>query len=500
GAAPPVPLADLAAGEVPADLLARALERWRPAMTGGAVAGLQWTVAGFGETSRAFLAESLGAVAPAGLSLAASGGGTADVPAELVAGGPVAAVLVDGDLRLAAAGTVTEIADGRVLAFGHPFLGMGPIEVPMATAEVVTVLSSEYSSFKISNLGPIVGAFEQDRQAAIAGRLGAEAPMIPLEVTVGGAEPRTYRMRVAGVPQMAPTLLGISTLAGLDSASHAGGLQGLDLTARFHLDGHGELEVAQSFDGETAAMSSASYLMAMAAYLMQNELAAVGIEKVEVELAPAGPPRTARLVGAHAERSVVRPGDSVAVHLDFAAWRGDTFRHVVELTVPEDAPRGAYHLFVGDGPSVDAARLMIERSEPVDIGQALDLLRSLHSRRELHVLGVAAGAGLSVAGEVLPNLPGSVRSLWSAAASDSAAPLSLAIVQQQGEPMRVPIEGLVRIDLEVERRQPLTSATNGGGEEAGAEGDGGEIAGAAPAAPAGAAATAAPAVGAGPAS
>lgn len=477
-APPPVSLADLAAGKVPADLLARSLERWRPVMAGGAVPGIQWSLAGFGDTSHAFLAESLGAVAPAGEWLGGgSGGGEASagsagaVPA-LVRGGAVAAVLVDGDLRLAATGTVTDFQGDRVLAFGHPFLGLGPIDVPMAAAEVVTVISSQYSSFKVANLGPIVGAFDQDRQAAIAGTLGAEAAMIPLVLTVDGPERREYTMRIARVPQMTPTLIGISALAGLDSATHAMGLQGLDLTARFRLAGHGELVLEQSFDGETAAMSTVSYLMAVAAYLMQNDLAAIGIEAVEVELAQAGRPRTARLVGAHAERSVVRPGDRVVVHLDFGAWRGETFRRRVELTVPEDAPRGAYHLFVGDGPSIDAARLMIERAEPVNIRQALDLLRSLHSRRELRVLGVAAGQGLSVAGEVMPNLPGSVRSLWSAAPTASATPLRLAILQQQGEAMDVPVEGLVRIDLTVERREPLRSAATGGG-EAGEAGDGG---------------------------
>ncbi|HUO86395.1 MAG TPA: hypothetical protein VM617_03325, partial [Thermoanaerobaculia bacterium] len=259
--AAPATLAELVSGEVPADLLARSLERWRPALAGGALPGIQWSLAGFGERSHALLAASLGAVAPAGTSLGATGGDAAAVLPDLARGSAVSAVLVDGDLRLAATGTVTDLTGDRVLAFGHPFLGLGPIEVPMASAEVVTVISSEYSSFKIANLGPIVGAFDQDRQAAIAGRLGAEAAMIPLRLTVDGAERRDYRMRVARVPQMTPALIAISALAGLDSASHAGGLQGLDLTARFRLAGHGDLLVEQSFDGETAAMSTASYLM-----------------------------------------------------------------------------------------------------------------------------------------------------------------------------------------------------------------------------------------------
>ncbi|HSK74874.1 MAG TPA: hypothetical protein VLQ45_00320, partial [Thermoanaerobaculia bacterium] len=54
-----------------------------------------------------------------------------------------------------------------------------------------------------------------------------------------------------------------------------------------------------------------------------------------------------------------------------------------------------------------------------------------------------------------PRLPGSVRSLWGAAASGSAVPLRSAIAQKQREQMPIPIEGLVRIDLEVRRRAPV---------------------------------------------
>ena len=466
---PPVPLERLVTADLPHDLLERELARLRPAAAAGAVSGIQWSTVGFGAESEAILRRGLGPVAPAGEAASFE---PADPP--LVRGGAVAAVLVDGDLRLAATGTVTDILGDQVLAFGHPFLGLGPVALPMAAAEVVTVLSNAYSSFKISNLGPIVGAFREDRQAGILGRLGETAPTIPLTLRVGGAGDaprREFRMRLAKVPQMTPVLLAVSTLAGLDAATRAGGSQGLDLAARFRLAGHPDLEVRQSFDGDGAGLSSAVYLLSFAGYLLQNDLAEVDIEGIEIDLAQSPRPRVASLVGVNAERTVVRPGDPVRLNLDFTAWRGETFRRTVEVRVPEDAPSGAYHLFVGDGPSVDAARLAVQRAAPVNIRQALEMMRSFHSRSDLLVMGVARGSGLTVAGEVMPNLPGSVRSIWSAASSGSAVPLRLAVVQQDVEPMGVPVQGLVRIDLRVERREPLTreAAENGAGEDAGGE-------------------------------
>ena len=205
---PPVALADLLAGRLPEDLLVRELSTLKPRLAMGGVASLQWATSGFGELSQGLLRQALGSVAPAGQTAP----GAAPTAAELRPGGAVGAVLVDGDLRLAAFGTVTDTFDGHVLAFGHPFLGLGPIRVPMATAEVVTVLSSANSSFKISNLGTTVGAFEQDRLAGIQGRLGAEAPMVPLTLRILGDQPREFRVRVAEVPQITPLLVASSAL------------------------------------------------------------------------------------------------------------------------------------------------------------------------------------------------------------------------------------------------------------------------------------------------
>jgi hypothetical protein len=55
----------------------------------------------------------------------------------------------------------------------------------------------------------------------------------------------------------------------------------------------------------------------------------------------------------------------------------------------------------------------------------------------------------------MPRLPGSVRSLWSAASSGSAAPLRTTIAQQVRQEMDVPVDGLVKVDLEVRRREPV---------------------------------------------
>ena len=93
------------------------------------------------------------------------------VPAALVPGAAVTAYLVRGDLQLGATGTVTEVyPDGRFVAFGHPFLGAGELELSVATAEVVTIVASSYQSFKLSNGGEPRYRLTNDRETGVGGR------------------------------------------------------------------------------------------------------------------------------------------------------------------------------------------------------------------------------------------------------------------------------------------------------------------------------------------
>ena len=272
---------------------------------------------------------------------------------------------------------------------------------------------------------------------------------------------RDFHVRLAELPEFIPLLVGSTVLGTLESASYSTGPQSLDMTAHLRLQRYGDLEVRQSFDGENAGTEAAAFLLTIVDYLTQNALEKVGIESVDVELAQSPTPSLASLVGANADRTVVRPGQRVALNLDFVAYRGDRFRHATTVDLPRDLPAGRYSLLVGDGASVDAARLALEPADPVSFPQALELMRSFHSRRDLMVLGVYGGAGLSVAGEVMPRLPGSVRSLWGAAASGSSVALRSAIAQQKVETLDVPVQGLVRIDLEVRRKEPLTGGDDG---------------------------------------
>lgn len=466
----------LLTGEVGEARLRSALEALRPERIGEASVAIEWSSAGFGGNARSFLEEALGGPVVASGTVSNLGARGAQAPAvgssdarggTLEPGSAVAAVLVDGDLRLAATGTVTERVGDSILAFGHPFLGLGALSIPMASADVLTVVSSQWTSFKVANLGPVVGAIDFDFLTGIRGVLGGVAPVVPLTVQLDEGAP--LRMSLARLPRLLPTLAAISILGALDAQVASVGAESVDLELDLALGARSPLSIRQSFDGPGASLAAAIHVFAVTGYLAQTRLAEVDLTGIAVRLTTHSVPKTMTLIGAHPSRSVVRPGETVRINVDLAAYRGGRERRELEVEVPSDLAAGRYILLVGDGYNVDAVRLSIERAEPETLTQALSFLESLHSRRELRALGLVEVPGLSVAGEVFPDLPGSVRSLWAASGGGGAQPLRMAIVEDVGVLLDRPVEGLLRVDLEVERGLPVVGRSSGGSEPDGGD-------------------------------
>src|SRR5690349_22860735 len=108
----------------------------------------------------------------------------ADWKDSLKPGEAVAGVLVSGDKSITGLGTVTYNDGKRVLAFGHPFFNLGPVDMPMSKGEVIMTLASQYQPNKFGNATEIVGALHQDRHSGIMGVLGQSSDMIPVAVKV----------------------------------------------------------------------------------------------------------------------------------------------------------------------------------------------------------------------------------------------------------------------------------------------------------------------------
>jgi hypothetical protein len=196
---------DPIAGIRPIGEMRQLAEDQRPADEQPGAQPLAWSASGLSSDALGALGTSLG------VEIQAAGTGSARSTGEgpLEPGEAMAILLVNGDAKLFAVGTVTERIDDRVLGFGHPFMSAGDVSLPLARAEVVTVLASQQVSFKIAAAGEVVGALEMDRRAGVAGRLGATADTLPVSVRLHGAgAEQEFEFEIARLRGLTPQLVG----------------------------------------------------------------------------------------------------------------------------------------------------------------------------------------------------------------------------------------------------------------------------------------------------
>ncbi|MFN2594760.1 MAG: hypothetical protein ABR579_07725 [Actinomycetota bacterium] len=94
-----------------------------------------------------------------------------------------AAAISYGDITFAGIGTTTFDCDGKAVAFGHPFFFSGPTALGANQADAITIISDPFESYKLANVGALIGTVDQDRLSAIRADLSSMPATIPVTST-----------------------------------------------------------------------------------------------------------------------------------------------------------------------------------------------------------------------------------------------------------------------------------------------------------------------------
>ncbi len=180
----------------------------------------------------------------------------------IVPGSAVSLQLVRGDLEIAATCTVTYVDPKQLLACGHPIMQSGPVSLPMTTTEVVMTLASPLNSFKIVNTGKVIGAFTEDRSAAIRGQFGVSAHMIPVSISVTDrGKTEESHVEVLDLPSLTPQAVLVSLYQILLENNESTADDSYHVTGDIEADGLGSVPVSSwGTPGETMASQLAAAL------------------------------------------------------------------------------------------------------------------------------------------------------------------------------------------------------------------------------------------------
>ncbi len=362
---------------------------------------------------------------PAGQSTRSAGQAAGNLPA-LAPGASCAVPLVTGDALLGVTGTVTWVDGDDVLMMGHPFMQRGPVDLPLATAEILTVLPNRQMSFKMGTIGGIVGSVHHDQRAGLSGKLGPSPEMIPVTVDVSLSEKsngtpsrqRRYEFQVVQDALLTPSLvfwtLYNSILAEGDDASH----QNVNYEVSSHWQGlsawgDSPLVVRGVASGPGGALTLAGDWMAPFSLLMGNPFQKVKLESVYAHLELSRPDDSSRIIGLDGPRNLTPDAGEILVQVEMQPRFGDPEVVAVKLPLPENLAPGPYRLVAANAAEFFA--LEAQRAAGTFQVKSLDGLMNIltmeRSGDDLVVALLAPGQNLVLDDREMPHLPGSVSRL-----------------------------------------------------------------------------------------
>ncbi len=340
-------------------------------------------------------------------------------------GDTIAGVLVDGDMSVSGAGTVSYNDGKRVLAFGHPFFNLGPMDMPMTKGEVLMTMASSYQPTKMINATEVVGALHQDRHSGIEGVLGAESHMVPVSMKVRSINDKNavvrekdFHMNVFVQQKWTPYLMMLSLYNSLSELNEFADEATYRLSGKVEMSGQQRISLSNmQTSGEMmpAPMALAGWFGDKFNKLYLNNLKAPDVKSVNVTVDLIPERRVATIENAWVADPDVRPGDVVPLKVFLRPYRGDAIERNFTVKIPDGLTRGDHRILLSDAETLNRMQNIsgiVNRY--MDLPETVSLINQERTNNKLYVSLVEASPTAYVDDKTLPSLPSSVLNVMQA--------------------------------------------------------------------------------------
>jgi hypothetical protein len=341
-------------------------------------------------------------------------------------GDTIAGVLVSGDMSVSGVGTVTYNDGKRVLAFGHPFFNLGPVDMPMAKGEVVMTLASAFQPNKMANSTEVVGALHQDRHSGIMGILGEEAPMIPVNLKVRSLDKneklsgeKDFHYNVFVHQKWTPYLMMLTLYNSLSELNEFSDEATYRLNGKVLLNGMPNIGLSTM---QTTSEGPMPAPMMLAGWwgdkfnkLYLNNVAIPNLKGVDITVDVIPQRRVAVIENAWVANADVRPGDEVTVKAFLRPYRGEPIQREFQVKIPAGLAKGDHRIMLSDADTVNRMQNMAGMMNRfLDLPEAVSLLNQERTNNKLYVSLVEASPTAYYDDKTLPSLPSSVLNVMQA--------------------------------------------------------------------------------------
>ncbi|NPV00090.1 MAG: hypothetical protein HPY53_01795 [Brevinematales bacterium] len=274
-------------------------------------------------------------------------------------GDSIAINLVDGDLNIAAIGTVTYVSNNDIYIFGHPFDQFGNLRLPISKSYVYTVIPSIGLSFKLGAGSEPSGSTIFDGEAAVYCQSGAAPTMIPLKVIIDSPSGKNeFNYRIADDNTYFPMLASVALSS---SMSRVMGIMdnktiSYDFRMKLLIDGKETIFTnSYIYSIDPSFYSYMFMLMDLRYYFttfMNTDLAKVKVLVAQVRITIRQGVNYFVINDAFSDKPGYFPGETVNVHVMMREYLSEVKSYSIPLTIPKEIQPGKYKIFIASQPSV----------------------------------------------------------------------------------------------------------------------------------------------------
>ena len=335
-------------------------------------------------------------------------------PEPIEPGSAVSAILVRGDMDIAATCTVTYMDAEHLLACGHPLMQFGMVDMPMTKAQVLATLPSPLNAFKIVNATEPIGAFVQDRHNGILGEFGKKPEMIPVTLNIRGeSSDKQIHYEVLNNARLSPVAMMATVFNALHGLNEYGEETTYAMSGRIRVDGYPDVSLQDMFaavDGtQPGAMLAALSLGERFSRIYDNPYSMPEIRGVQLDFDIMHERHFARIESARTDITEARPGDEIVIEALLQPYRGEPILQHIPVRIPTSASKGSLRILVSDGETLDHLRHgSSTMAHKLDLASTISFLNKEHVNNRVYVSLMEANPEAMVADKIMPSLPPSI--------------------------------------------------------------------------------------------
>jgi hypothetical protein len=348
----------------------------------------------------------------------------------------VAIPLIRGDASYAATGTVTHVDGKKVYVFGHPFFNLGTVDFPLHRAEVISVVPSYQSSFKLAVTRNMVGAVEQDRFSGVQAELGKTPYMIPLKIFLKNRN-RSFKLEMVSHPLLTPALTYISLVNALLAEYQEFGFQSISVNGKIFIENEENIVLNDLFSGTAAFDEFSTLVMAINYFLLTNKEKAIKIQKMDFEITGRETVKKADLENVLIDKNSYLAEELMNIEMVLKNEKGSSFSEKITLKSPNLKPGSVFYLLVADAAEVTDfdAKAIKTTYFPSKLSALIRAINNIRKNNRIYLKIFVPAQGVFIKGFEYSYLPSSMSNvlLYNSLARDQASMTLSTVAEYQYE-------------------------------------------------------------------